>query len=201
SARTGSTRERPIVDRFYPSPRTMFDNRAYPNAGWVLHMPRNRVGDEDFFPPLQRYGTAYAFQTAETSDLRKVFSNLTGLSLERFFYDWTERPGHPVLSVATSWQPEDKLVKLVIRQEQKEQPFAFPLTIELVAEETAESVTLERDIAERELTVYVPMPERPRLVRVDPGFTLLAEIKESKSDDLWKQQLIAAPSIVERIRA
>src|SRR5690606_8327232 len=48
---------------------------------------------------------------------------------------------------------------------------------------------------------YVPMPERPRLVRVDPGFTLLAEIKESKSDDLWKQQLIAAPSIVERIRA
>jgi aminopeptidase N len=200
-ARSGSPQQRPIVDRFYPAPRTMFDNRAYPKAGWVLHMLRNRVGDEDFFRALQRYGTAYAFQTAETSDLRKVFSELTGLSLERFFYDWTERPGHPILSVATTWQPEDRLVKIVIRQEQKEEPFAFPLTVELVAEDTAESVTLEREIDERELTVYVPMPGRPRLVRVDPGFTLLAQVKESKSDDLWKQQLVAAPSVVERIRA
>src|SRR5690606_26187640 len=121
--------------------------------------------------------------------------------LERFFYDWTERPGHPVLPVETSWQPEDKPVKLVIRQEQQEDPFVFPLTVELEAEDTAQSVTLERQIDERELTVYVPMPGRPRLVRVDPGFTLLAEVKESKSDDLWKQQLIAAPSVVERIRA
>jgi aminopeptidase N len=201
SARSGSTRERPIVDRFYPAPWTMFDNRAYPKAGWVLHMLRNRVGDEDFFRALQRYGTAYSFQTAETSDLRKTFSELTGLSLERFFYDWTERAGHPVLSVATSWQPEDKLVKLLIKQEQKEEPFAFPLTVELVADDTAQSVTLERDIDERELTVYVPMPDRPVLVRVDPGLTLLAEVKETKSDDLWKQQLAAAPSVVERIRA
>src|SRR5690606_29941346 len=109
--------------------------------------------------------------------------------------------GHPVLSVKTSWQPEDKLVKLVITQTQDEPPFAFPLTVELVAEDTAQSVTLEREIDERELTLYLPMPDRPRAVRVDPGLTLLAEIKETKSEDLWKQQLIAAPTVVERIRA
>src|SRR5690606_12666594 len=200
-ARSGSTRERPVVDRYYPSAGSMFDDRVYPKGGWVLHMLRHRVGDADFFRALERYGTAYAFQTTETSDLRKVFSELTGLSLERFFHDWTERAGHPVLSVKTSWQPEDTLVKLVITQTQDEPPFAFPLTVELVAEDTAESVTLEREIEERELTLYLPMPDRPRAVRVDPGLTLLAEIKETKSEDLWKQQLIAAPTVVERIRA
>lgn len=201
SARSGSTQERPIVDRFYPAPRTMFDNRAYPKAGWVLHMLRHRVGDADFFRALQRYGTVYALQTAETSDLRKVFSELTGLSLERFFYDWTERPGHPRLSVETGWQADDGLVKVVVQQTQKQEPFSFPLRIEFVASDSANNVTLERNIDERETTFYLPMRERPELVRVDPEFTLLAEIQEKKADDLWKRQLRSAPSVVERIRA
>ncbi len=200
-ARTGSTNERPIVDRFYPAPRTMFDSRVYPKAGWVLHMLRHRVGDDDFFRALQRYGTAYAYQTAETSDLRKVFSELTGLSLERFFYDWTERPGHPVLDIETTWQPDDGLIKVVIKQTQDGDPFQFPLTLEFVADDTANSVTLEREVSEAEMTIYVPMRDRPAQVRIDPEYTLLAEINETKSDDWWQAQLTDAPTIAERIRA
>ncbi|MCA9077170.1 MAG: HEAT repeat domain-containing protein [Planctomycetaceae bacterium] len=200
-ARTGSTQERPIVDRFYPAPRTMFDYRVYPKAGWVLHMLRHRVGDDAFFQALQRYGTVYAYQTAETSDLRKVFSELTGLSLERFFYDWTERPKHPVLDIDTSWQADDGLIKVVIKQTQDGDPFHFPLKLELVTEDTANSVTLERDVSETEMTLYVPMRDRPRLIRVDPDYALLAEINETKSDDWWQTQLTDAPSIAERIRA
>ena len=201
SARSGSTQQRPIVDRFYPAPRTMFDNRAYPKAGWVLHMLRHKVGDEDFFRALQRYGTAYAFQTAETSDLRKVFAELTGLSLERFFYDWTERSGHPILSVNTSWQAEDNLVKVVVKQTQKADPFTVPLKIELLAEDSANNASLDRQITERELTVYIPMRERPRMVRVDPDYSLLTEIKETKAGDQWKEQLVRGPTVPERIRA
>ena len=62
-------------------------------------MLRSRLGDEDFFRGLARYGTVYSYQAAETTDLRQVFERLYGVSLERFFYDFAERPGHPELLV------------------------------------------------------------------------------------------------------
>ncbi|MCH7990263.1 MAG: HEAT repeat domain-containing protein, partial [Planctomycetes bacterium] len=201
SARSGSAKTRPIVDRRYSSPRTMFDNRAYPKGGWVLHMLRHRLGDDDFFRALKRYGTVYAYRTAETSDLRQVFEQLTGRSLERFFYDWTERPGHPELSIATSYEPKDKLVKISIKQTQKGEPFHFPLKLELVGSSRGDDVTLEKLVMEKETTFYVPVKGRPEMIRIDPEQSVLANIKEVKSRDWWKAQLLSAPTVAERIRA
>ena len=59
-ARSGSALTRPVVDRRYPDPSTMFDSRAYPKGGWILHMLRSQLGDDDFFRGIQRYGTVYA---------------------------------------------------------------------------------------------------------------------------------------------
>ena len=40
---------RPIVDRRYPNPDSMFDARAYPKGAWVLHMLRKQLGDDVFW--------------------------------------------------------------------------------------------------------------------------------------------------------
>jgi aminopeptidase N len=212
AARGGSALKRPVVDRRYERPWDMFDERAYPKGGWVLHMLRSRLGDEDFFGSLQRYGTVYAYESAETADLRKIFERMTGYSLERFFYDWTERPGHPVLKVKTAYQPDDKLVRIDIAQTQDGEAFHFPLDIVLHSDKSdggsdagegsaADPRTLRLDIAEKERTVYLPLASPPTLVRIDPEFTLLAEIQEDKSRDLWEAQALRAPTVPERIRA
>jgi aminopeptidase N len=200
SARSGSAKTRPIVDRHYPTPGSMFDSRAYPKGGWVLHMLRSRLGDEEFFRALKRYGTVYAYRTAETSDLRKTFERLTGESLERFFHDWTERPAHPELKITTTYDAKDGLVKIDIKQTQKVDPFHFPLTIELTDARSSGPVKVEKYINERNVTLYVPVDRRPKLVRVDPAFTLLADLSETKSRDWWQAQ-VTAPTVAERIRA
>ena len=46
----------------------------------------------------------------------------------------------------------------------------------------------------------MPMADRPAAVRIDPEFSLLAEIREQKSRAWWVWQLTAA-SVVERVRA
>jgi aminopeptidase N len=201
SARSGSPLERPVVDRRYPSPRTMFDSRSYPKGGWVLHMLRSRIGDEDFFRGLRRYGVVFAYQTAETSDLRKIFERMYGISLERFFYDWTERTGHPELAVKSEYDPDDRLVRINIRQTQAGEPFHFPLEIELTgAGESGRSIVRRQGISEKEQTLLIPVNERPKLLRIDPNLTLLAEIEEEKAFDWWQAQL-TAPTVAERIRA
>lgn len=198
-ARSGETQNRPIVDRFYADPGEMFDTRAYPKGAWVLHMLRSRLGDEDFFLTLKRYGTVYSYQTAESSDLRKVMEELTGYSLERFFHDWTERPGQPTVVVKTSYNAQTKLAKIVIQQTQAADAFEFPLRVELVT--GSSPVVVEPMVNQKEMTLYVPVPTRPEAVRVDPAFTLLADIKEDKPRDWWEWQATKAPTIAERIRA
>lgn len=199
-ARGGLALTRPVVDRYYDDPSQMFDSRAYPKGAWVLHMLRHLSGDDDFFTGLKRYGLSKAYQTAETGDLRHSFSDLTGLSLERFFYDWTERAGHPKVLVKSSYDADEHVVRIDIRQTQSEDAFEFPLTIELQGESEAQTQRIEKLINQKELSLYIPSSSRPNAIRIDPEFGLLAELKEEKSRDWWIQQL-SAPSVPERIRA
>lgn len=200
-ARSDGPKVRPIVDYHYPNPSSMFDARAYPKGGWVLHMLRRKLGDDLFFTGLQKYGNKFRMQTAETSDLRKVLEDHTGRSLERFFHDWTARPGHPELEIATEYDPEDKLAKITVKQTQKGDAFHFPLQIDFRCKESSGPVTVEKEVTEKELTIYVSLPSAPELVRVDPQASVLAEIKEQKSRELWKTQAFEAPTVIERIRA
>ncbi len=202
SARTGTPEQRPIVDRHYPQARTMFDSRAYPKGGWVLHMLRHKMGDADFFRGLQRYGLEYSFRTAETSDFRKVYEQLYGVSLERFFHDWTQRKGHPKLSIKSTHQADGNLMRIDIEQTQKEEAFHFPLKIALTeAGENGKPVVITPLIDKKEQTFLVPVTSRATQVRIDPDFTLLAEVNEVKSRGLWVAQLTEAESVPERLRA
>jgi len=201
SGRSGTALTRPIVDRRYASPRSMFDSRAYPKAGWVLHMLRHRVGDDAFFRALKRYGTVYAYQVAETGDLRRTFERLLGHSLERFFFDWTERSAHPVLTVSSRYDADSKQVRVEVTQDQDGEPFAFPLTVTFAVPGRTEPVRLDLTVTEKRQVAFVPVASRPTLVRVDPEHTLLAEVKEKKSRGWWVAQLKNAPRVPERLRA
>ena len=201
SGRSGAALTRPIVDRHYASPRSMFDSRAYPKAGWVLHMLRHRVGDDAFFRALKRYGTVYSYQVAETGDLRRTFERLLGHSLERFFFDWTERSAHPVLTVSSRYDADSKQVRVEVTQDQDGEPFAFPLRVSFAVPGRSEPVRLDLAVTEKRQVAFVPVGSRPTLVRVDPEHTLLAEVKEKKSRGWWVAQLKKAPRVPERLRA
>ncbi len=202
-ARTGTTQSQPVVDRRYRHPGSMFDSRVYPKGGWLLHMLRSRLGDDDFFRGLERYGTVFAYKSVETNDLRLTLERLYGVPLGRFFYDFAERPGHPELLVESDWLAEDKLLRIKVSQTQKAEPYHIPLKIEVVTDDSpgATPTVVEKEMTEREFTLFVPAVRHPHQVRVDPEFTLLATINEKKSNNLWKKQLSSAGSIYERIRA
>jgi aminopeptidase N len=193
-------RERPIVDRAYPSPGSMFDSRAYPKGAWVLHMIRRRLGDTLFWRTLQIYGTRNAYKTVETVDLRKTVEEVSGRSFERFFYDWTERPGHPEVTVTTKWQAEDQLVRISVKQTQDAAAFHFPLTFELRFDELP-AVRFTRDITAKEVVFFQALEAAPSMVRVDPDMAVLMELSERKGRDLWVAQLREDPCANARISA
>ena len=193
-------KERPIVDRRYTSPRMMFDARAYPKGAWVLHMLRSRLGEDAFWSAVRAYGTENKFKSVETADFRRVLERETGRSLERFFYDWTERPGHPVLDVAIEYLPESKQLRIAVKQTQAGEAFAFPLPVRYTLSGSGERrETFE--VNAKEQTFFLPADSAPTRVEIDPAQTVLAEIKETQGRDLWANQLLNAKSLTARIRA
>jgi aminopeptidase N len=194
-------RDKPIVWREYEDPDEQFDSRAYPKGAWVLHMIRRRLGDEVFWKVINKYAQTFAHQTVETSDLRKTIENVTGRSFERFFHDWTERPGSPVVSAKYEWRQDEQAVSIRVRQTQEQAAYFFPLTIELrtAASETPIVITREIDSKDRELVV--PMTAQPTMLRIDPDQAVLMELKEDKPRNLWAAQLESDPSVAARIRA
>jgi aminopeptidase N len=193
-------KERPIVDRRYAAPRLMFDARAYPKGAWVLQMLRHRLGEKQFWQGVQNYGTEYRLQSVETHDLRRVLEKTTGHSLERFFYDWTERPGHPVVEITPQYDAEAKQLRLSIKQTQAAEPFHFPLKLVFNQAGAAKPTTLTVAVQEREHLATVPLAERPSGIWVDPEQAVLAEWNEVFGRDLLAEQLQRGP-VPCRIRA
>ncbi len=194
-------KERPVMDRHYPDPQTMFDDRSYPKGAWVVHMLRNRLGDDAFWAGIQRYGTENQFHSVETMDLRRCLERTAGRDLERFFYDWLERAGNPDLAVTTEYLPDVQQAKLTIQQAQAGEPFEIPLKIVLTCAGAKEPIVLEETMAEKELNLRIPLPGPLERVDVDPDQAVLTELKETKSRALWRAQLLEAPNVPARLRA
>ncbi|MFO0809128.1 MAG: M1 family aminopeptidase [Gemmataceae bacterium] len=194
-------KDRPVVDRRYGSPDSMFDGRAYPKGAWVLNMLRAQLGDDVFFKGLQSYATEHRHKSVETIDLRRSMEQISGKNLERFFYDWTERPGHPNLNVSVSYLPDTKQLKVVVKQTQPGEPFHFSLPMDIYASGSSQPIPFKPEVTEKEHTFFVNVPTRPRMVLTDPSQTVLCDLNEDKGRDLWTEQLKAAPSVASRLRA
>jgi aminopeptidase N len=89
-------------------------------------MLRQRVGDDVFFSALRTFYDEQKFKKAGTDDLRRVFEEASGESLERFFEGWIYGSEIPSIRYATTIQGST----LVLRFEQlSAQTFDLPVTV------------------------------------------------------------------------
>ena len=194
-------KNRPVVDHRYPNPNNMFDGRSYPKGAWILHMLRLELGEEAFWKGIQKWADGHRLQSVETADFRRTLEIESGRDLERFFHDWTERAGSPVVEVAAEYHADSKQAKIVVKQTQPGDPFQFPLKLVFRCASSSQPIEHRQIVSEKEATLFVALPGRPLRVDVDPDQAILGEIKEQKGRDLWLAQLEESPSVVLRIRA
>ena len=88
-----------------------------------------------------------------------------------------------------------------IFQTQKAPAFHFPLRIEYRFANAARVFAVTHEVTTKDLRFFVPLKARPAMVRVDPEFSLLMELKERKGRDLWLRQLTDDENPIARIRA
>jgi len=167
-----------IVWRKYGDPVEQFDSRAYGKGAWVLNMLRSQLGPELFRQCVKTFVERHKFDNVVTSDFIDVIEELSGRSFDQFFDQWVYHAGNPVLEVEYSWDQPAKLAKITVRQTQPITEsvvlFRFPLPVRFITKSGAIDRVVE--VKAKSEDFYLPLPEQPQVVRIDPELSVLAKI-------------------------
>jgi aminopeptidase N len=194
---------KPIVYRSYNRADEQFDYRTYGKGGWVLHMLRTELGEEMFRKCVKTYLERHALGSVVTEDFRSVIEELTGKSYDRFFDQWIYHGRHPDLKISYSWSEKDKLAKISIVQthevNEKVMLFHFRTKVRFIIAD--ERIDREIVIDSKQHDFYFRLPDEPNIVRFDPDYGLLANIKFDKPTAMLYAQLENHSDVIGQLRA
>ena len=105
---------------------------GYGKALMTFHMARRQVGDEAYARGLQRFYREQRGRRASFDDLARAQGAAASTDLAPLFRQWVSRPGAPDLRVAdvkVSGAGEASVVRGVLRQAQKAEPFVIDVPV------------------------------------------------------------------------
>ncbi len=184
-AETGTVR--PLEYDHYDAANDMYTQPiTYVKGALVLHMLRQRMGDEAFYRGISHYLHEHAFAQVDSHDFQRALEDASGQNLETFFEDWIRHgAGFPNLEVSSQWSAERKQVDLTLEQLQAKLPFekAFDLALEVEIVNASGSTRHRVEVKDWSTHVALPSASEPLMVNVDPGNWLVAYIHQQRSLD------------------
>tara|TARA_R110002096_G_scaffold14302_12_gene49881 strand:- start:1498 stop:4185 length:2688 start_codon:yes stop_codon:yes gene_type:complete len=188
----GTSDTKPIVWRGYKDPMEQFDYRAYPKGGWVLHMLRSQLGADLYRDCIREYLERNQFKTVVTADLVSVFEELSGQSWDRHFDQWVFHGGTPKLKVSYTWDQKRKQAKVGLEQTQKVggDVMLFHLDVPIRFVDEAGGVhEVKANLQKTAEDFFFELPVKPKIVRIDPDYTILATVDFKPANPLLYAQL------------
>ena len=201
---TGTYPDAPgMVSKRYTHPWEVFrrGSNPYPKGSSILHMLRREIGDELFFKTLADYIDENRLGNVETDQFRKVAERVSGESLERFFRQWTERPGIPRVIIETDWNGSELTITAMQDQPIDRLNPAFDIEIPFTISDTSGRLsmpTLRFDSREASMTMSMDSP--PAWMAVDPDLHILAEWTVNAPDDWHRTLAQAGPTLGARVQ-
>jgi aminopeptidase N len=152
---------------------------SYQKGSWILHMLRNKLGNEIFQKGIQAYYAAYKGKNASTGNFMHIMEKISKQDLHIFFKQWLYTAGHPDLHVKWKYEAGKKRIILVIDQEQD---FIFQFPLQLAIEGNSKTIFKTIEIRNKNTNVSIPLNFKPLSILPDPAVNLLFEggIQEEK---------------------
>ncbi len=160
----------PVIDTISTDLMYLLNPNSYQKGSWVLHMLRNKIGDQPFQKGIREYYRKYAYANASSNDFKVCMEKASGQDLTSFFNQWLRRSGHPVLHVKKMKKGDYEMLQILQEQDDL---FQFPLEIEMNYGDTKETVTVE--VSERETIVPIKISKTLEGYKLDPQVKILFE--------------------------
>ncbi len=165
----------PVVDTTIVNLRRLLSTNSYQKGAWVLHMLRNKIGEEAFWTGIKQYYALYKNKNALTEDFRHSMEEASGINLQQFFSQWLRQSGHPILDVKYDYNTKDKILTVNIRQTQTSTAFKFDLDIDMHDGSSDKIVSRRMLVNEISSTHKIELEFEPDKIILDPQVNLLFE--------------------------
>ena len=175
---------RTVIDFYGKSPdyRVVHENLSdmaqvttamtYQKGSWVLHMLRQRMGDDRFWAGIRDYYARFRNANASTTDFRFAMERASGMDLAPFFQQWLYRGGIPRLEGTWQWDATSKQLVVLLTQSQPGEPFQLPVDIGISISGAKPRVE-HADLGGRSGRFVFPLDQEPLSVELDPDGRLL----------------------------
>jgi aminopeptidase N len=168
----------PIVDAKETDLSRKLNALNYEKGAWVLHMLRRSVGEEAFFGGIRSYCTAFANGSADSAGFQRIMEQASRRQLKVFFQQWLYRTGWPKITIAWNWNSAAREAEVSIIQNQKDEPYEFPLDLRFRSGERSQRTALM--LSGRNVKEKVALEFVPEVLEVDPEGWLLMDVEIKK---------------------
>lgn len=194
-----SSKKEPLVRYFYKKPDDMFDLISYNKGGKILHMLRNYLSDEVFFKSLQLYLTRHKYKTAEYSDLRQCFEEISGEDLYWFFQQWYENGGHPILNSSYT-KFSDSTVLVISQRHNFDSSLVYKLPLDLSIY-TGDIVKKQRVLLSKSKDTFIIREKDVKTISIDGTHSIVAVKNETRDVNDWIFLLENSKSYIDQNKA
>lgn len=148
-----------------------YKSLLYDKPGYVMHMLRWVVGDENFFAGLQKLTQAYAFESVSTDAFKNVMEEVSGQKLEGFFMQWFSSTGASdfTLDYTIYRLKEGYRIAGTVSQDQD----LFSMPVEITIQTANDPVTQRVQVTGKSSEFSITSAVRPVNIVVDPNNRVL----------------------------
>ncbi len=158
---------------------------GYNKVAYIFHMLRDKIGASSFDQGIRNFWRRHRFQTAGWEDLRAAFDQASGDDLGRFFRQWIDRKGAPVLTLSHVVAGEDA-VSFTLSQ--PEPPYALDVPVTLKTEDGEKTVRVSMD--GRETRVELPVASQPLALTIDPALDLFRRLDPAETPPILRDTML-----------
>jgi len=167
---------KPVIDTTIVNLRRLLSTNSYQKGAWVLHMLRDKIGEEAFWTGLQNYYSKFKNKNALTKDFRYCMEESSGTNLQSFFDQWLRQVGHPVLQLKYDYNQKQKLLTINLLQTQDNNYFSFPIDLKITNEAKNLSLISRIDVNSASTKRTINLDFMPDNIILDPNVKLLYEV-------------------------
>jgi aminopeptidase N len=129
-----------------------------------------------FFRSLRVYRDSFAYKNANTEDLKRILTRVSGLDLERFFDQWIYQAGYPNYTIYYSYQGNE--VNVTVSQNNganAPETFVMPISFKFTFANGETTITVINDTNPQNYTFY--LAAQPINIFFDPENWLLKQFR------------------------
>ena len=153
---------------------------GYGKTLMLWHMLRIELGDELFVEGLQILYRDYKYKRVSFTDIANLYSQLSGVDLDPFFYQWVNRIGAPELSVVVE-EANNNQARIMFAQTQFGDPYRLKVPVALYYEDEPEPQIYDVSLSQKLEGVMAEDYENLQAVLVDPFFDVFRQLDREET--------------------